>query len=146
MKEDPPKKKPVRQKKVVPKRPQVEYRLLITPQIDERTKRVQTYMAVRTMQEFTNFRYDLVVDHKVEGAVLRFDIQGLRAPRMTMPGFGPAVFETKANHLKGKFNVVVHKLDKETNLFRVRISDREVVVEQRPDKPFIEIVTRREEW
>jgi hypothetical protein len=146
MKEKPPKKRPVRQKKVIPKKPPFEYRMLITPRIDERTKSTHTYMAIRTMQEFTSFRYDLVVVHKVKQHVLRFDIRGLRAPRLTMPGFGPAIFETKGDHLKGKFDVVVHKLDKETNVFGVRITDREVVVEQRPEKPFIEIVTRMEDW
>ena len=138
--------KPVRDKRTVPKKLPIEYILLITPRFDERTERTFFYVAVRTVQEFTSFRYELVVDHRVEERTMIFDIQGLRAPRVTLPGFGPATFESKHEKLSGPYDVVVNKLQKERNKFRIHITSKEVSLESKPDEPFIEIVTHMEDW
>ena len=105
-----------------------------------------TYVALRTVKEFTNFKYDLIVETRVEGRKLFLDIHGLRAPELTFPNVGPATFETELEDLRGKFEVAVSKLRKEVNVFQVDISRDNVALEQKPDHGFVDLVTRTEEW
>jgi hypothetical protein len=123
-----------------------EYLLLITPWYNELKKRTVTRVSVRTVKEFTNFRYRLIVDARVHEHTLYIDIRGLEAPALTLPDMGPATFEAEFDDLAGTYDVVVKKLSKEENTFRVNISTQRVVVERVPEKQFIEIITHPEQW
>lgn len=124
----------------------VEYVLLMTPRYNERKNRNVIYVALRTVKEFSNFRYDIVVEHSLEGRCLRLDIHGLRAPELTIAGMGPAIFETEYDNLSGKYEVVVTKLRKDVNRFHVKISPENVLVEKGPEVRFIDLVNRMEGW
>ena len=132
-------------KLVKPKFP-IEYRILITPRYKEREKEMVTAVVMRTVNEFTNFRYEIVVEPKLEDHLLRLNIHGLRAPQVTLPGSGPAIFEVEYNNLHGMYDVVVSKLDREENAFSVNISNDNIVVEKSPRKKFVEIVTNEIDW
>jgi hypothetical protein len=134
-----------RTKRIQPK-PTHEYVLLMMPRFNERKGRVVTYVALRTVKEFTNFKYELIVDARVDGGTMFLDIHGLRPPRLTLPDLGPATFETEFDHLEGPFDVVVKKLRKDVNTFRVVVSASGVVVDSRPEKRFIELITRTDDW
>lgn len=123
-----------------------DYILLITPRFNERKKRIVTHVALRTVKEFTNFRYELVADAHVGNHTISIDIKGLRAPELTLPDVGSAIFETEFDDLNGVYDVAVRKLRKEVNLFRVSISPQKVAVIKKPDKQFIDLVTQREDW
>ncbi len=122
----------------------VEYVLVMTPRYNERKNRTVIYIALRTVKEFRHFRYDIVVEHSLEGRRLRFDIQGLRAPELTFAGVGPAIFETEYDNLSGKYEVVVTKLRKEVNRFHVNISPGSVLVEKVPGAKFVNLINRME--
>ncbi len=132
-------------KKVKPLFP-IEYMLLMSPRYKEREKHAVTYVALRTVNEFSSFRYEIVVDPVIDGRTLRFNIHGLKAPQLTLPHAGPALYETEIPGLRGEYLVVVSKLDGEENEFSVRISDKEVLVEKSPDKKFIDLVTDISVW
>ncbi len=132
-------------KRVKPKFP-IEYRVLITPQYHEREKETFTLIALRTVSEFTNFRYEIVVHPSIEDHTIRLNIQGLRAPQVSLPESGPAVFETEYNNLSGQYDVIISKLGREENVFSISISDAQVIVEKSPRKKFVEVVTTRDEW
>lgn len=132
-------------KRVKPKFP-IEYRVLITPFYKEREKETVTRVALRTVNEFTNFLYEIVVHPELSDRTIRLNIHGLRAPQVTLPGTGPAVYETEYKDLDGSYEVVVSKLDREENSFTVQISKDGVVVEKSPKIKFSEIVTNAEEW
>ncbi|MBI1806167.1 MAG: hypothetical protein HYR76_03835 [Ignavibacteria bacterium] len=132
-------------KRVKPKFP-IEYRVLITPRFKEQEKEIVTHVAIRTVSEFTSFRYQIVVETNVSDRTIRLSIQGLRAPQVTLPATGPAVFETEFKNLSGTYTVIISKLDRDMNEFSISISDRSVTVKKSPKKKFAEIVTNEEDW
>jgi hypothetical protein len=124
----------------------IEYRLLITPKYDDREKKSVTFVALRTVNEFKNFLYEIVVHPEVSERTLRFNIQGLRAPQLTLPGTGPARWSHEFNDLHGAYTVIVSKIERDENIFNVRIAKDKVVVEKSPKTRFVDLVTSEEEW
>jgi len=124
----------------------IEYRLLLTPRYDERLKKYLTHAAIRTVNEFSSFRYEIIVNPSVKGNLLGFHIQGLRAPQVTLPHSGPAMFECDFPDLDGTYDVVVTKLDHAENRYTVTISRTGVIVQSSPAQRFIDIVTDKEEF
>ncbi len=132
-------------KRIKPRFP-IEYRVLITPKYKEHEKTIVTRVALRTVNEFSNFRYEIVVVPELQDRSLRLNIHGLRAPQVSLPGSGPAVYETEYPDLRGPYEIVISKLDREENSFGVTISDRQVTLERVPKKKFVEVVTDENEW
>ena len=123
-----------------------EYVLLITPRYNEQKKRLVTVVALRTVKEFSNYRYEMIVENSLDDRRLRLNIMGLRPPELTFPGLGPATFETEYDNLNGSYEVVVTKLHKDVNIFRVHITPEKAVVKESPKSRFVDLVTRPEDW
>jgi hypothetical protein len=132
-------------KKVEPAH-QIEYRLLLAQVYDEKTKAMLTQATLRTAVEFTSFKYEIVVEPYVNNHELRFTIQGLRAPHLSMPEVGPALYTAAFPGLRGTFDLVVSKLGKDENTFVIFINERSIEVKERPKKRFLDVVTDRAEW
>ncbi len=132
-------------KKIKPVAP-VEYRLLITHKIKEREKRKVILFALRTTKEFSSFRYEIIVEDLIEGNTIYLKIHGLKAPQVGLPATGPAVYRAEYPRLRGEYSVVVTKLDREENAFTVVITDTSITVKESPEKKFVEIITREEDW
>jgi hypothetical protein len=113
----------------------IEYRLLITPKLKERGKNAITLIALRTVIEFTNFRYDIIVEPKNTDRTLHFNIRGLRAPQVSLPGTGPAIFKSEYENLEGPYDLIISKHGKD-----------EIKLKKSPQNKFIEIVTDENEW
>jgi hypothetical protein len=124
----------------------IEYRLLITPKYKERENKTVILVALRTVSEFTNFLYEIIVEDSVNDNNLLLSIHGLRAPQVSLPGTGPAVFKKEFTGFNGTYTVVVTKLNREENLFTVNISNKKVTIENSPNEKFVELVTSEEEW
>jgi hypothetical protein len=123
-----------------------DYSLLIMPKYKEREKKIVTLVVLRTVKEFGNFRYEIIVQDTVEEGTLRLNIHGLRAPQHTIPGAGPALFMKEYDGLTGKHEVVVTKLDKTTNVFLIDIGQESVKLLKSPTKKFVTLTTKEEEW
>ena len=124
----------------------IEYRLLITPKYKERENITVILVALRTVNEFTNFLYEIIVEDSVDGNNLHLKINGLRAPQLTLPSTGPAMFKKEYTNLNGTYSVTITKLGRDENTFTVSISNKKATVEQSPDEKFVEVVTNEEEW
>jgi len=124
----------------------IEYRLLLAPRYNERDRRRVTYVALRTVTEFSHFRYEVVVKAEVKGRELHLDIHGLRAPELTLPHSGSALFETELADLDGTYTVVVSKPGHEVNRFTVEITADRVSLLRSPEERFIDLVTAPSEW
>ena len=124
----------------------IEYRLLLTPFYNEREKRTVTLIGLRTINEFSNFHYEIIVDPIIDGKSIRLDIRGLRAPQVSIPGSGPAVYKQEFPDLHGTYDVIVRKLDKQENSFEVSIGKGKIAVKVSPEKRFVDVVTVAEEW
>jgi len=105
-----------------------------------------TLFALRTVNEFTNFRYHINVESLLIDRSVRLIIRGLSAPQVTIPGMGPAVFETEFENLHGLYDVIISKHDKKENKFSVHITDEKVTVEKEPRVKISEIVTDENDW
>lgn len=135
-------------KKEKRKRPAVlyEYSLLITKVFKERDKKVVTLVALRTIKEFSNFQYEIIVNDTLEGKKLQLAILGLHAPQQTIPGGGPAIFKKEYTGIKGKYDVVVTRLDGKSNTFAVNISEESVRIIKSPRAKFVTLTTSEKEW
>ena len=124
----------------------IEYRLLVTPVYKEREKQIVTLFGLRTINEFSNFHYEIIVEPDITDKTIRLDIRGLRAPQVTIPGSGPAVFRQEFPDLHGTYNLIVRKLDKQENSFTISITNERITVKDSPADHFIDVVTNPEEW
>lgn len=123
-----------------------EFRLLLTHRYSPRYKATVVYLALRTIEEFGNFLYDIVVEDIIEEKRLILNIQGLRPPRQTLPAFGPAVFTKEYPDLKEIEQVIVKKPDGAENSFHVKITDNRVSVKDTGRGSFVHAVNNEEEW
>jgi hypothetical protein len=96
--------------------------------------------------EFSHFRYEVVVKAEVTGRELHLDIHGLRAPELTLPHAGSALFETEIPGLNGTYAVVVTKPGREVNTFTVEIAAERVLLLSSPEERFVDLVTVPSEW
>lgn len=132
-------------KRIKPKFP-IEYRLLIMPLFKEREQKHVTLFAIRTINEFNSFRYEISWDSIIKDGTIRFTLRGLRAPQVTLPGTGPAVNSMELENLHGDYQIIISKHGKDENKFSVDISDKQVALIKIPRKKFVEIVTDSKEW
>src|SRR5437867_7683106 len=119
--------------------------MVITPRYNDREKKTVTLVALRTVNEFRNFLYEIVVHPEVSGHALRLKIQGLRAPQVSLPGTGPARWSAEYDDLQGAYTVTVSKLEREENAFDIRIASDKVIVEKSPKTKFVELITTEED-
>jgi hypothetical protein len=124
----------------------IEYRLLVTPVYKEREKQTVTLFGLRTINEFTNFHYEIIVEPAIADKTIRLNIRGLRAPQVTIPGSGPAVFRQEFPDLHGTYALIVRKLDKQENAFTISITNERITVKESEEHRFIDVVTNPEEW
>ena len=135
----------MKKQEVKPKFP-IEYRLLMRQTYDEREQAIVTQVGIRTINDFQNFLYEIVVTAELNDRVIKLHIHGLRAPQVTIPGTGPAKFKTSFRDLRGLYTVIISKLNKEENQYEVEITEKAVVVAKSPKKKFIDLVTNEESW
>jgi hypothetical protein len=123
-----------------------EYRLLIYHKYSPQFKAMVIRVVLRTIDEFSNFLYEIVVEDIIKGNTLSLNIHGLRAPRQTLPAFGPATFTKEYRNLEHVEEIVVAKLDGMKNTFHVKISKDSVILKKSPKDNFVQLVTKEEEW
>ncbi len=117
-----------------------EYVLHIFHHTDERTQKPIVVFVVRTVKEFTNFNYQILLDAALDGDSLQLTILGLRTSPLIMPGVGPAQGSKDFSRLDGAYHLTVTKLDGESNSFGLKISPTQITVEGGPPHPFILVV------
>jgi hypothetical protein len=132
-------------KKIKPVFP-IEYRLLIKPLYKEGEKKHVTFLALRTTNEFTNFRYEIIVEPELNNRKLCLNIRGLRAPQLSIPGSGPATYKTELPNLNGDYELLIIKPGKEENIYNISVTKRQILVGKNPKNKFVDIVTSGDEW
>ncbi len=114
-----------------------EYVLRIFHHLDERMNAKGVVFAVETVNVFTNFRYEVLLEDRRAENEITLKILGLHTPAMLMPGKGPAVGQREYFNLKGEYTVRVSKMGKEINEFLVAISPKNITIKDGPNKSFI---------
>ncbi|HXG38918.1 MAG TPA: hypothetical protein VNL36_09150 [Bacteroidota bacterium] len=119
------------------KKTEPEYLLRIYPHLDERTNENSIVLAIETLEIFTSFRYEILLEDKREGNTIELKIVGLHAPAMLMPGKGPARGSRSYTGLKGRYAIRINKMDKEINEFQVEFTSKKIKILDNPNKSFI---------
>ncbi len=125
---------------------QTDYRLLMTPHINDRTYRQTTLVVLETAQSFASFRYELSVEETLEGKALTYRILGLRAPSLTLPAAGHAGFTREYENLKGTYTVSVIGLDGTPAQCSVKIAPGKVEIVKPPAGHSLKVITDKTQW
>jgi hypothetical protein len=134
-------------KKTAPqKSAEPEYRLLVVPQLAERTQRMTTLLVLETAKSFATFRYELSVQEHFQPPSIRIVVAGFKTPRLDLPSSGPAQYRTVFEGLDGVCEVTIEGIDGRINTFSLRVAPTKVSVLKAPRKPFVQIVTDTEVW
>ncbi|MER3522643.1 MAG: hypothetical protein C4326_00895 [Ignavibacteria bacterium] len=120
--------------------PALEYRLIITSYIDDLRQTPMTRITLETVQVFASFRYELSIREHVGEKELRYEILGLKAPRLDLPATGTAQFVRDYPRLKGTYTIVVAHIDGTANTFVVQCTAKQMKVLQSPKHPFVELI------
>ncbi|MBI3580146.1 MAG: hypothetical protein HY089_12140 [Ignavibacteriales bacterium] len=118
-----------------------EYTLNIFRHRDERTDTTNIVFLVQTVKEFTNFKYEILLNGERNGKSLELNILGLRTTPLIMPGVGPAIGRKDFPNLKGTYALKVTKLDGEVNLFQLELAAKKITVKQSEQHIFIRVST-----
>lgn len=127
----------MRKKKTV----EPEYSLNIFRVKDERLKKKRLVLLVRTIKEFTSFRYEILLQDRLHDNKIELRILGLHAPELLMPGTGPALARREYDDLRGSYELTVTKLDGESNHFSLEFTSRDIAIKPTALHPFILVST-----
>ena len=126
-------------KKIKPTK-EVDYRLVIAPFRSERENKERVLFRLETTKHFTSFQYEISVEESLADDVIRYSILGLKAPRLSLPSTGPAVFQKEYAGLQGKYQLIFESLDGTKTTFPVTIGKDFVRLGKTPPAGFIEVV------
>lgn len=118
-----------------------EYRLNIFRETDERTKAKRVIFLLRTVKEFTSFKYEILLEASLHGQAVTLKILGLHAPELLMPGTGPALARKEFDNLRGTYDLTVTKLDGQSNQFRLTFSSKRIEITPADPHPFLIVTT-----
>lgn len=94
------------------------------------------------MEEFSNFRYQISVNDKIENNTIYLNILGLRPPQILLPGGGPATYTKELHNLQGTYTISISKHEGKENTFLVNISKNTITIIKSPKDKFVELVTK----
>lgn len=118
----------------------LDFRLRVTPVLDERVQQYKTRFVLETTQSFASFVYELTVKERLDGNNIHFKVQGLKPPRLTMPTSGHARFEREYDHLQGTCQVTLESIDGRTNVFSLLVAPGNIQLVQTPRDQFAELL------
>ena len=123
------------------KRREPEYTLNLFYDLGEQTKQRVVVAFVQTTQMFVNFNYQILLHSEIEGTRITINIRGLHAPSLVLPAMGPARGKIELPPVRGRYALVIRKLQREINEFQVEFLPEEIRVLETPKNPFVTITT-----
>ncbi len=124
----------------------IEYRLLVTPQFDERRRIETVAFLLETTRSFSTFQYELSVKEAVSSSSISYVIVGLKAPRLDLPASGHARFERVYEKMKGTYELSITGIDGRVNVFSMNVGPGGATVVKTPPNPFVSIVVDKNLW
>jgi len=116
-----------------------EYRLTVTPHLNERRQLPTTLVLLETVQYFATFRYELSVDLRRDGHDLTLTVRGLQAPDLSLPAPGHARYLREFDDLHGTVTVTVRGLDGRSGSVTLRIAPQRVRIITPPADEFLTV-------
>ena len=118
----------------------LDYRLRVTPFLDDREQRYKTRFVLETTQSFASFVYELTVKEHMDGNHIHLKVQGLKPPRLNIPAAGHARFERDYDNLNGTYDITLESIDGRTNTFTLLIAPANIRLLHAPREKFAELV------
>ena len=106
----------------------IEYTLDIRHAYNNVKKKVCVRFSIRTVEEFHHFRYEITVDHRLEGHRIEIDMRGLRTRGMLLPASGHAEATIDVCDLDGRYTVAISKPGPITNEFTINVTGNRVIL------------------
>lgn len=134
----------MRTRAVRPERLDYEYELYISKGTDSILRKDYILFDFRTKKLFENFAYKIHVIPEVdmEKKELRFNIEGLSAPRVDISKEGPASFEYRFFDFKsGEYQLKLTKYMKQKTLFKFKVTPKSIKLTLNPKNTFIEVIS-----
>ncbi len=119
------------------KRREPEYLLRVFHHLDNRTKRNTVVFQVETLKIFKHFNYEVLINDRMEHALIELNILGIHAPLMVMPGTGPAKGRKEYSNLRGTYTVRVAKPNRVSEVLRIRFTKNSITIVEPPPKGFL---------
>ena len=110
-----------------------EYRLVFSPTTNPHSHTPSIRVALETAQAFAAFRYGLSVHEQREGTRVQYEIRGLAAPDLSLPGAGHAGFVRSYDDLWGNCEFRVHGLDGTVSSCVVRLTPGRAEIVTKPN-------------
>jgi hypothetical protein len=129
----------MKRNKLKPKKKAFEYLLIVSQKYDELKKKQFNIFHLQTVQEFTNFRYELVVEEKIKPHEIKYKIVGIDTPHLLIPGGGHAFYEKSYPQLSGEYKIEIVNLDGISNVFIVKFSKDKIKLVDSQQKSFVDI-------
>ncbi len=130
------------EKQIIVKSP-YEYQLIISKKYSPLSKKFLTQFELKTIHEFTNFKYAIIVESIINNHTIHFDILGLSTPFVTIPNTGPAIFTVEYENLSGIYDVIITKGNKTNkNKFSIKIDKKNIILKKLPPKAFVELIIK----
>lgn len=130
----------MKQKKIKIKPAAYEFLLTVSHKYDDIKNKYLTLIRLQTVQEFTNFKYELAVEEESERYKIRYKLLGINTPKLLIPGGGPAVYEKTYEQLTGEYEIEVVNLDGEINIFKIKFLKNKILLLKEKQKSFIDIL------
>jgi len=122
-----------------------EYELIISKQFDTRLKKKYILFDFSTVKIFENFVYRINIKENInlEKKELTFNIEGLSAPKISLPNTGSAGYQFKLYDFKNTTYLLnLKKQKKKKSKFEFKITTTSVKLMKKPPKTFINVFTQ----
>jgi len=129
----------MKRKKLKPKKTTFEYLLIVSQKYDEVKEKKFSIFRLQTVQEFTNFRYELLVKEEIIPGGIKYKIVGLNTPQLLIPGGGYAFYEKSYPQLSGEYKIEIVNLDRVSNIFTIKFSKDQIKLVDPQLKSFVDI-------
>ncbi len=118
-----------------------EFRLIVSPLLDDSTQRIGTTLRLETIKVFANFQYELSVRETEDPPHLHLKVLGLKTPALSLPSTGHAQFTREYAGLQGKIEVTVEGLEGKAATVTLNVLPDRVRILRPPKGSFLEVVT-----
>jgi hypothetical protein len=132
----------MKRKKIKPKKKAFEFLFTIFPTYDELNKIDLITIQIQTVQEFTNFRYELQVKETFNEDGMNFQIKGIKTPDLLIPSGGPAVFSQTYQRFEGEKQLSIVNMEGTVNSFKLKFLKNKILLSEDRDQSFIDVVIK----
>ncbi len=118
-----------------------EYRLIVSPLVDETSRKQGVVVRLETSKVFASFQYDLSVKETADPPRLHLKVLGLKTPQLSLPATGHAQFSREYTNLLGEIEVSVEGIEGKTATVALHVHPDRIDILRHPKGSFLTVIT-----